>query len=123
MRKFVLAAALAAIGAAITIAPAHAQDADKGKAVFDSRCVGCHSLATNRIGPALGTVFGRKAGTHPGFSYSPALKAAGHTWDAEKLEKWLTNPQVFVPGAVMPFRLGNEEERRNVVAYLQSLKK
>jgi cytochrome c len=122
MKTFVFAAALAALGAAIPRAPAFAQ-ADKGKTVFESRCVGCHSLATNRIGPALGTVFGRKAGTNPGFSYSPALKAAGHTWDAEKLEKWLTNPQAFVPGAVMPFRLGSEEERRNVVAYLQSLKK
>ena len=121
MRKFVAAAALAALGAAGS--PALAQDAGKGKTVFESRCVGCHSLATNRVGPALGTVFGRKAGTNPGFGYSPALKAAGHTWDAEKLEKWLTNPQAFVPGAVMPFRLGDEEERKNVVAYLASLKK
>jgi cytochrome c len=119
MRTIAFAAALAAIAAG----SARAQDAGKGKVVFESRCVGCHSLATNRIGPALGTVFGRKAGTHAGFSYSPALKAAGHSWDAEKLEKWLTNPQAFVPGAVMPFRLGSEEERRNVVAYLRSLKK
>src|SRR5262249_38652556 len=111
--------ALAAFGAA----PAFAQDAAKGKTVFESRCVGCHSLEANRVGPALGTVFGRKAGTNPGFNYSPALKAAGHSWDAEKLEKWLTNPQAFVPGAVMPFRLGSAEERKDVVAFLESLKK
>lgn len=119
MRKIALAAALAASAAA----PALAQDAAQGKTVFESRCVGCHSLETNRIGPALGTVFGRKAGTNPGFSYSPALKAAGHIWDAETLRKWLVNPQAFVPGAVMPFRLGSEEERKNVVAYLQTLEK
>lgn len=121
MRKIVVAAALAAFGAAVT--PALAQDAGKGKTVFEGRCVGCHSLETNRIGPALGTVIGRKAGSHPGFSYSPALKAAAHVWDAEKLATWLANPQAFVPGAVMPFRLGDETERKNVAAYLQSLKK
>ncbi len=119
MRIIAIAAALAGIFAA----PALAQDAAKGKGVFESRCVGCHSLETNRVGPALGTVFGRKAGTNPGFGYSAALKAAGHTWDAEKLEKWLTNPQAFVPGAVMPFRLGSEEERKDVVAFLRSFKK
>ncbi len=119
MKQIVLAAALAAVGAL----PALAQDAGKGKTVFESRCVGCHSLATNRIGPALGTVVGRKAGTHPGFGYSAALKAAGHTWDAGKLEKWLANPQAFVPGAAMPFRLGDEQERKDVAAYFESLKR
>ncbi len=122
MRKFACLAAIAA-GAGSARPPVAAQDAAKGKTVFESRCTGCHSLATNRIGPALGTVFGRVAGTNPGFAYSPALKAAGHAWDAEKLDKWLTNPQAFVPGAVMPFRLGDADERKNVAAYFQSLKK
>jgi cytochrome c len=124
MKTTMLAASLAAAAAAPgLLPPAQAQDAAKGKTVFESRCIACHSLAANRVGPALGTVFGRTAGTNPGFGYSPALKAAGHVWDAEKLEKWLTNPQAFVPGAGMPFRLGDAEERRNVVAYFQSLKK
>lgn len=121
MKCIALAAALAAFGATAPAAPA--QDAAKGKIVFESRCVGCHLLETNRIGPALGTVIGRKAGSHPGFGYSPALKAAAHVWDAEKLATWLANPQAFVPGAVMPFRLGDETERKNVAAYLASLKK
>ena len=119
MKTIAIAAALAALGAA----DASAQDAAKGKTIFESRCIACHSLEANRVGPALGTVVGRKAGTNPGFNYSPALKAAGHVWDEEKLEKWLTNPQAFVPGAVMPFRLGDADERKNVAAYLASLKK
>jgi cytochrome c len=119
MKKTALIVALATLA----VGPALAQDVGKGKTVFESRCVGCHSLATNRVGPALGTVIGRKAGSQPGFSYSPALKAAGHVWDAEKLATWLANPQAFVPGAVMPFRLGSEEERKHVAAYLASLKK
>jgi cytochrome c len=123
MKRLAFAAALLGAALAGAAMPAAAQDAAKGKTVFESRCVGCHSLSANRIGPALGTVFGRVAGTNPGFSYSPALKAAGHTWDAEKLEKWLTNPQAFVPGAVMPFRLGDADERKNVAAYFASLRK
>jgi cytochrome c len=119
MRTIAIAAALAAFGAA----DASAQDAAKGKTIFESRCIACHSLEANRVGPALGTVVGRKAGTAPGFNYSPALKAAGHVWDEEKLQTWLTNPQAFVPGAVMPFRLGDADERKNVAAYLASLKK
>ena len=118
MKTLAIAAALAALGAA----DASAQDEAKGKTIFESRCIACHSLAANRVGPALGTVVGRKAGTNPGFSYSPALKAAGHVWDEEKLAKWLANPQAFVPGAVMPFRLGDGDERKSVAAYLASLK-
>ncbi len=103
--------------------PAFAQDVAGGKAVFESRCVGCHSLERNRVGPALGTVIGRKAGTNPEFNYSDALRNAGHVWDAAKLETWLVNPQAFVPGALMPFRLGDAKERKDVAAYLASLRK
>jgi cytochrome c len=116
-------AAFAAALAVAAIPSARAQDAAGGKTVFESRCVGCHSLDRNRIGPALGTVIGRKAGSNPGFGYSDALKSSGLVWDAEKLERWLVNPQAFVPGAVMPFRLGDAKERKDVAAYLASLKK
>lgn len=119
MRKIAFAAALAAFAAWSALA----EDAAEGRAVFETRCIGCHSLAANRVGPALGTVFGRKAGAHPGFDYSPALKAAGHIWDAETLERWLADPQAFVPGAAMPFRLGSAEERRCVVAFLHGLER
>ncbi len=103
--------------------PAHAADIAAGKRVFETRCIGCHALDQNRVGPALGTVIGRKAGTAPGFNYSDALKSAGHVWDVDKLATWLINPQAFVPGAVMPFRLGDDRERADVAAYFASLGK
>lgn len=43
-----------------------AGDAAIGKALYDSRCAGCHSVDQNRIGPAHQDVFGRKAGGAPG---------------------------------------------------------
>jgi cytochrome c len=119
-----IAIVLAAAAAVVSLAPpASAQDAARGRQLVESRCFGCHSLDQNRVGPALGTVFGRRAGSHAGYSYSAALKGAGHAWDEASLDKWLTNPQAFVPGAAMPFRLSDARERADVIAFLKSLKK
>ena len=96
-----------------------AGDAARGAQVYEDNCTGCHSLDANRVGPAHRGVFGRKAGSAPGFDYSPALKKAGFTWDAARLDKWLANPQGFVPGAKMPFRLMNAQQRADVIAYLR----
>lgn len=114
---------LLAAALVVAAAPAAAQDAARGRQLVESRCFGCHSLDQNRVGPALGTVFGRRAGSHPGYAYSAALKGAGHAWDETTLDRWLTNPQAFVPGAVMPFRLSDPGERADVIAFLKSLKK
>jgi len=96
-----------------------AGDATRGAQVYEDNCTGCHSLDANRVGPAHRGVFGRKAGSASGFAYSPALKKAKFTWDAAKLDKWLTNPQGFVPGAKMGFRLSDAQKRADVIAYLR----
>jgi cytochrome c oxidase assembly protein Cox11 len=93
--------------------PAH------GQALFAERCDACHALDQNKIGPMLGGVAGRRAGSAPGYDYSAALKASGLTWTADNLNRWLTNPQAFVPGAKMPIRVLDEPSRRDLVAYLQ----
>lgn len=94
-------------------------DAGNGKALFAERCTACHALDSNKIGPMLGGVTGRRAGTAPGYDYSAALKASGLTWTADNLDRWLTNPQQFVPGAKMPVRVLDEPSRRDLIAYLQ----
>jgi cytochrome c len=94
-------------------------DAARGAKVYQTNCTGCHALDANGVGPAHRGVFGRKAGSAPGFDYSPALKKAGFAWDAARLDKWLANPQGFVPGAKMPFRLMNAQQRADVIAYLR----
>jgi len=70
-------------------------------------------------GPGLYGVIGRTAGTHEGFNYSPALKAAGFVWDGEKVEHWLENPRTFLAGNKMTFAgLPDATDRRDVVAFL-----
>lgn len=92
-----------------------------GQMIFETRCVACHSLDSNRIGPALGTVVGRLAGKAPDFAYSKALAAAQHRWTRDKLLAWLTNPEAVVPGQGMGYQVENAQDRQDVVAYLASL--
>jgi hypothetical protein len=54
--------------------------------------------------------------------YSPALKAAGITWDLVTLNRYLLDPQRTVPGNKMPFPgLKTENERKDVIAYLAAI--
>jgi cytochrome c len=113
------------VSLSLVTAAAHGQAADgdpvRGRQLFESRCVGCHSLDQNRVGPALGTVVGRVAGKQPEFAYSAALTRATHVWTPEKLQAWLTNPEALLPGQAMGYRLSQEADRRDVVGFLQSL--
>ena len=111
------------LAASLGLPLAHAQtgDVQKGRQLFESRCIGCHSLDQNRVGPALGTVVGRIAGKQADFAYSAALGRATHVWTPEKLQTWLTDPEALVPGQAMGYSLSQAEDRRNVVAFLQSL--
>jgi cytochrome c len=92
-------------------------DAERGKAVFENRCTGCHSLTQAREGPPLRGLFGRKAGTVPGFPYSTVLKASGIIWDGAELERWLTDPDAMVHGTDMEFRVARPQERKDLVKF------
>src|SRR5260370_9023433 len=48
-----------------------------GQQLFGERCAACHALGANKTGPMLGGVFERKAGSAPGYKYSPPLSIAG----------------------------------------------
>jgi cytochrome c len=43
-------------------------------------------------------VFGRKAGSVPGYDYSAALKAWNIVWNETALDKWLTDPRRLTVG-------------------------
>jgi cytochrome c len=84
-------------------APYNAADLDNGKHKF-AQCRSCHTTAEggpNMTGPNLWGIFGRKAGSLDNFSYSDGLKAAGWTWDAEHLDKWIADPRADIPGTKM----------------------
>ncbi len=96
-------------------------DPAAGKKVFDTACASCHGLDQARVGPPLRGVFGRQAGTAPGYPYSEPLAHAQLAWNADTLDRWLGGPQAFIPGARMPLALPDPLRRRDVVAYLKSL--
>jgi cytochrome c len=104
-------------------APYNAADLDNGKHKF-AQCRSCHTTAEggpNMTGPDLWGVFGRKAGSLDGFAYSDGLKAAGWTWDAEHLDKWITDPRAVVPGTKMTFfGIKDPKDRVDVIAYLKT---
>jgi cytochrome c len=100
---------------------AQAQSVARGQALFESRCVACHSLDANRVGPALRGVVGRPAGKARDYFYSEAMAGATHVWDVPQLKAWLTNPEDVVPGQDMNYRLDLPQDRDDVVAYLASV--
>jgi cytochrome c len=94
-------------------------DAVRGKEVFEHRCTGCHSLDQNREGPRLRGVFGRTSGSVSDFAYSAALKQAHITWNDVSLERWLADPDTFVPANNMEFRVIKPEERSDLIRFLK----
>ena len=96
-------------------------DSGAGKDVFARRCSGCHSPDSNKEGPRLRGIVGRKAGAVPGFPYSDGLRNSGIIWSGELLAKWLENTQAVVKDNDMEFRVSSADERSAVVAYLKSL--
>ena len=116
-----LAAEKASLLAALP-APWNEGDLDNGRRAF-ARCRSCHTInegGSNMTGPNLHGVFGRQAGVHPGFIYSPAMKAAGFTWDGARLNDWLQNPRTFLVGNKMSFAgMPDATDRRDVIAFLK----
>jgi cytochrome c len=92
----VLMAGFAALAAHAAAPP----EAERGAREFRA-CIACHSLAPGQhlTGPSLANLFGRRAGTAPGFQrYSEALRRSGVVWDERSLDAWLADPARFVPG-------------------------
>jgi cytochrome c len=120
-KRFAWMALLAALSAGNALA-ADEQAASRGLAVYENTCAGCHSVDANRVGPKHAGIVGRKAGSIKDYSYSAALKKSGLVWNRDLLVRWLTDPEQVIPGQAMGFRLGNVQDRMDVVAYLATLK-
>lgn len=126
MSSFVAAPALAA------------GDAEAGAKVFN-KCQTCHVVANEagevlagrnaKTGPNLYGIIGRTAGTYPEFAYGDsivALGASGFAWTEADLNTYLADPAAFLKEksgddkarSKMVFKLGNEKERADVVAFL-----
>jgi cytochrome c len=118
------AAVFVPLGLALAAPPAHAGgDVTHGAQVF-RRCLICHNVKStegNKIGPNLHGLFDRAAGKQKGFAYSSGIAGATFTWDDARLEKWLTDPQSFSPGAKMAFKVPDAKDRADVIAYLHQV--
>ncbi len=103
-----------------------AQDAAEGEKVFKRNCFVCHTVekgGPTKQGPNLFGVVGRKTGSVEGFRYTNANKSADITWSPETLDPYLTNPRKVIPGTNMAFAgLSKPDDRKNLIAYLQTLK-
>ncbi|WP_041802528.1 c-type cytochrome [Rhodopseudomonas palustris] len=141
VKKILTIMALVAAGS-LTAGVASAQDAAKGEQVF-KQCMTCHRIgpgAKNLVGPALTGVIGRQSGTAPGFAYSPLNKAAGEAglvWTNELVMQYLPDPNAFlkkfltekgkpelaVGSTKMTFKLADEQQRKDVIAYLDTFAK
>ena len=91
-------------------------------------CGFCHTYKKNdriKAGPNLHAIFGQRAASVPGFTYSPALAAkrdAGLVWTDETLDAFLKNPDVNVPGTSMIISSGpvtDPKVRRAVINMLK----
>jgi len=96
-------------------------DPKRGEDLFRRRCTSCHKLDAEKEGPRLRGVFGRKSGSIKSFNYSDALKNANIVWNADSLEKWLTDTDKFIPDNDMNLSIKNAQERSDIVAYLKEL--
>lgn len=118
----VLAASLTFVG----VAPAFAQaDPAAGQIVYNQKCANCHTLGepapgSAPKGPNLLGVVERTAGTVAAWDFTPALRDSKIVWTEENLIKWLTDPDVLVPGSKMPLKMPNRFEREDVIAYIKS---
>ena len=96
-----------------------AGDPNRGEEIY-SRCAACHSLDRHRTGPKHCGLFGRKAGTAPGFDYSPAMRRSGILWNEETLDAFLANPLRAVPGTAMGYAgVADTQERADLIVYLR----
>jgi cytochrome c len=118
MKAFV-ATVLSTTGSTVGIGNARAAGDPVRGAVLYQRCQQCHSIQDNHAGPRHKGVFGRVAGTQPGYDYSDALRKSGIVWNEHTLDKWLTNPPGFVRGVNMLFHLPNPKDRADVIEFLK----
>jgi cytochrome c2 len=94
-----------------------------GALQFATLCSGCHEIddgQSHRIGPDLFRIVDRDVAAAQGYDeYSPALKNLGGRWNAQRLDRFLADPQSVAPGTTMAFPgLQDAQRRAALLEYL-----
>jgi cytochrome c2 len=73
-------------------------------------------------GPPLRGVYGRQAGSVPGFAYSRAFKTALQevVWERGTLNVWIMDSQAWVAGSTMFYKQPDADIRRKIITYLEA---
>ncbi len=126
-RSTIRVGAQAVIAAALVATATYAQmagDPVRGGKLF-LQCRACHTVGAtdpSGVGPNLYGVFGARAASKPGYTYSPGLAGSGLTWTSDKLDLWIKEPTALVPGTKMAFAGVNDaQSRQDIIAYLATL--
>jgi cytochrome c len=93
-----------------------------GQRLYQAYCTRCHAVDENKIGPAHRGVYGRLAGSAPGYDYSTGLRRTDFVWNDRTLDMWLKDPSAMVPWQQMDFQVPDPQERAHLIAYLKTLK-
>lgn len=90
-----------------------AQDIEAGETSF-KKCQPCHDIrpgATNKVGPALNGLDGRKSGSVDGYSHSDVNKNSNIVSSEATFKEYVRNPRAKIPGTKMFFAaIKNETE-------------
>ncbi len=99
-------------------------EVSNGERQFLRKCSICHTLdgdGGRRAGPPLSGLFGRKAGTVPGYGYSTAVAASGIVWTDETIDRLFDlGPEHYIPGTKMPMqRIAADHDRADLIDFLK----
>ncbi len=90
-----------------------------GREIYE-RCGACHSLERDRVGPRHCSLFGRRAGSVPGFAYSEAMRNSDIVWNRQTLDAFLADPLGTVPGTFMTYAgIQDPKQRADLLAFLE----
>lgn len=101
-----------------------AQEMENGERQFMRKCSICHALTpppSRKAGPTLYGLFGRRAGTVPGYTYSEILDGSEIVWSGETIDALFDlGPDHYIPGSKMPMqRITAAEDRQDMIDYLR----
>ncbi|SFS13675.1 c-type cytochrome [Yoonia litorea] len=102
-------------------------DPSAGEPHFEVSCAACHTLNSDElhgVGPNLYALYGRTAGSAPGYAYSDAMQTAGAeglVWGRDTLRAFLLDPQSVVPGTSKSPMAGMDDEayRTDLMTYVR----
>lgn len=120
-----LVVGVAACLLSLNVAEAARKDQDPGEKLF-RKCRACHTLEVggkHKLGPNLGGMFGRTAGTVAGYTkFSKAMRNSGIVWTEKALDSFLSSPSKFIPRNAMSFTgMRKPEKRHALIEYIEKM--